>query len=182
MDAQRMRVRYAVGSMMALTFWEPCNDRLFSEVFSIRIATLALAFGLLLAPLARADDVPGIGRWDHDFFSLDPSPVRAEFKSGPFNMPRKYIVGVLNYKNGGDVYVGGPSDSFEEIRCSYTSHALFVLRLFGSKSLIVFGQGLISSTSACMEREGKLAGLDLGQVEHGIDQAEQMLAVALDPF
>ena len=32
------------------------------------------------------------------------------------------------------------------------------------------------------EVERELAGLDLGEVEHGVDQAEQMLAVALDPL
>ena len=32
------------------------------------------------------------------------------------------------------------------------------------------------------EVERELAGLDLGKVEHGVDQAEQMPAVALDPF
>ncbi len=32
------------------------------------------------------------------------------------------------------------------------------------------------------ERERELAGLDLGQVEHVVDQAEQVLAVALDPL
>ena len=32
------------------------------------------------------------------------------------------------------------------------------------------------------ERKRELAGLDLGQIEHVVDQAEQVLAVALDPL
>jgi hypothetical protein len=31
---------------------------------------------------------------------------------------------MLRYKDGSDLYVGGPSDSFEAIRCNYTSHTL----------------------------------------------------------
>lgn len=61
----------------------------------MRPAAFALVFCLSLAVSAQADDVPGIGRADYNFFSLDPSPVRIEFKSGPFNIPRKYVVGVL---------------------------------------------------------------------------------------
>src|SRR5947209_17198121 len=57
---------------------------------------VALALALILGSSARGDDVPGIGRFDFNFFSLDPSPVRVEFKSGPISIPRKYLVAVLD--------------------------------------------------------------------------------------
>ena len=49
-----------------------------------------------------------------------------------------------------------------------------------SGSVAVTTDCTTSGSAVVLEGQGQLAGLDLGQVEHVIDQRQQMLAIVLD--